>query len=148
MRGESTMLSEKEFLEESKDRGLLVSWCDQDQVLAHKAVGAFLTHCGWNSMMESVCCGVPVICWPFFADQQTNCRYSCTKWGIGVEIDHDVRRDEVAELVKGMMEGEKGKRMRLRAQEWKRIAEAATDVGGVSYVNFDKFVKEGLHFED
>ncbi|KAL0449233.1 UNVERIFIED_CONTAM: Linamarin synthase 2 [Sesamum latifolium] len=147
VRGESAALPE-EFLEESKARGLLVSWCAQDQVLAHKAVGAFLTHCGWNSMMESVCCGVPVICWPFFADQQTNCHYSCTKWGIGMEIKHDVKRDEVAELVKEMMEGEKGKKMRMKAQEWKKTAEAATDVGGMSYVNFDKFIKKGLHFED
>ncbi|KAL0342910.1 UNVERIFIED_CONTAM: Linamarin synthase 2 [Sesamum angustifolium] len=145
VRGESAALPE-EFLEESKGRGLLVSWCTQDQVLAHKAVGAFLTHCGWNSMMESVCRGVPVICWPFFADQQTNCHYSCTKWGIGMEIDHDVKRDEVAELVKEMMEGEKGKKMRMKAQEWKRIAEAAADVGGMSYVNFNKFIKKGLSF--
>ncbi|KAG8383542.1 hypothetical protein BUALT_Bualt04G0024500 [Buddleja alternifolia] len=147
VKGESVILN-KEFLEEVKDRGMLVSWCAQDQVLAHKAVGAFLTHCGWNSMMESICEGVPVICWPFFADQQTNCHYSCTKWGIGMEINHDVKRDEVAELVNEMVEGEKGKKMRKKAQEWKKIAKAATDVGGDSYVNFEEFIKKGLHYED
>lgn len=147
VKGESAILPQ-EFLEEIKDRGLLVNWCAQDQVLAHKAVGAFLTHCGWNSMMESICCGVPVICWPFFADQQTNCHYSCTKWGVGMEINHDVKRDEVAQVVKEMMEGERGKKMRVKAQEWKKKAEAATEVGGVSYVNFDKFIKEGLHYDD
>ncbi|KAK6125791.1 hypothetical protein DH2020_040462 [Rehmannia glutinosa] len=146
VKGESAMLSE-DFFEEIKDRGLLVSWCAQDKVLGHKAVGAFLTHCGWNSMMESVCGGVPVICWPFFADQQTNCHYSCAKWGIGMEIDSDVKRDEVGEIVKEMIEGDKGKKMRFRAQEWKRIAEVATDVGGGSYDNFDMFINKGLHFE-
>ncbi|PIM99761.1 UDP-glucuronosyl and UDP-glucosyl transferase [Handroanthus impetiginosus] len=148
VKGGSATLLPEEFYLETKDRGLLVSWCEQDKVLTHNAVGAFLTHCGWNSMMESICAGVPVICWPFFADQQTNCHYSCTKWGIGMEINHDVKRDEVAELVKEMMEGEKGKKMRVKAREWKKIAEEATDVGGGSYVNFDKFIKEGLHYED
>ncbi|KAK6150402.1 hypothetical protein DH2020_015334 [Rehmannia glutinosa] len=146
VKGESSMLSE-DFFEEIKDRGLLVSWCAQDKVLGHKAVGAFLTHCGWNSTIESVCGGVPVICWPFFADQQTNCHYSCAKWGFGMEIDSDVKRDEVGEIVKEMIEGDKGKKLRVRAQEWKMIAQLATDVGGGSYDNFDMFINKGLHFE-
>ncbi|KAK4417067.1 7-deoxyloganetin glucosyltransferase [Sesamum alatum] len=79
---------------------------------------------------------------------QMNYRYSCTKWGIGMEINHDVKRNEVAELVKEMMEGKKGKKMRMKAQEWKKIAEAATDIGRMSYVNIDKFIKKGLRFED
>lgn len=132
----------EEFYEEVKDRGLLVSWCPQDQVLCHPSVGAFLTHCGWNSMMESLCGGVPVICWPFFAEQQTNCRYACTVWEIGMEVEHDVKRQEIEAIVKEMMEGEKGKEIRKKAQEWKKEAEAATDVGGSSYNNFDKFIKK------
>ncbi|KAG8379390.1 hypothetical protein BUALT_Bualt07G0083600 [Buddleja alternifolia] len=143
VKGESVILN-KEFLEEVKDRGMLVNWCAQDQVLAHKAVGAFLTHCGWNSMMESICEGVPVICWPFFADQQTNCHYSCTKWGIGMEINHDVKRNEVAELVNEMVEGEKGKKMRKKAQEWKKIAKAATDVGGDLMLTLRSLSKKAL----
>ncbi|KAL3527639.1 hypothetical protein ACH5RR_012295 [Cinchona calisaya] len=144
--GESPMLPE-DFLEEIKNRGQLTSWCAQDKVLEHSAVGAFLTHCGWNSMMESICAGVPVICWPFFADQQTNCYYSCDKWGIGMEINHDVKRDEVAALVREMIAGEKGKGMRIKAQEWKKKAEEVTDVGGSSYFNFDKFIREALHYK-
>lgn len=80
-----------EFLEETIHRGLIATWCNQEQVLAHPAIGGFLTHSGWNSTVETICNGVPIICWPFFAEQQTNCWYSCTKWGIGMEIDTDVK---------------------------------------------------------
>ncbi|XVF61609.1 hypothetical protein PTKIN_Ptkin08bG0144200 [Pterospermum kingtungense] len=95
--------------------------------------------------MEAICTGVPVICWPFFADQQTNCRYACTTWGIVMEVDHDVKREKIEFLVKEMMEGNKGKKMKENALEWKKKAEAATDVGGSSYNNFDRFVKEALY---
>ena len=142
--GDSAIMS-KEFLEEIKDRGLLTSWCPQDQVLSHRSVAVFLTHCGWNSTLESICEGVPVICWPFFAEQQTNCRYACTEWRIGVEVSQDVKRDEIGALVKEMLEGDKGKKMRKQALEWKRKAEAAIEVGGSSYNNFDRFITEALH---
>ncbi|CAK9187104.1 unnamed protein product, partial [Ilex paraguariensis] len=147
LQGNSVMLPQA-FLEETKDRGLLASWCAQDEVLAHSAVGAFLTHCGWNSAIESICEGVPMICWPFFADQQTNCRYSCTEWGIGMEINHDVNREEVEELVRQMMEGEKGQKMRVKARDWKKKAEEATTIGGSSYNNFDKFIEKALHYKE
>jgi UDP:flavonoid glycosyltransferase YjiC (YdhE family) len=142
--GDSAILPE-EFFEETKDRGLLVSWCPQDQVLEHPSIGVFLTHCGWNSTLESICVGVPIICWPFFADQQTNCWYACTTWGIGMEVNHDVKSDEIEELVKEVMEGDKGKVMRQKAQEWKKKAVEATDIGGSSYKSFERLIKEALH---
>lgn len=145
--GETTsLLLPDDFLEEVKGRGMVTSWCAQDQILTHPAIGAFLCHCGWNSMTETVCAGVPVICWPYFADQQTNCHYSCEKWRIGMEMNHDVKREEVAEIVCRMMTGEEGHQMRKNAREWKKMAEEATDIGGSSYVNFHKLVKEALGF--
>ncbi|GLT94389.1 hypothetical protein SLE2022_121310 [Rubroshorea leprosula] len=132
----------KEFMEAIKGRGLLVGWCPQEKVLIHPAVGGFLTHCGWNSTLESISEGVPLICWPFFAEQQTNCLFSCTKWGIGMEIDCDIKRGIIEGLVKEVMEGEKGKGMREMSQVWKKKAEAATSPGGSSFRNFDRLVKE------
>ncbi|TYI54200.1 hypothetical protein E1A91_D11G059000v1, partial [Gossypium mustelinum] len=130
------------FFEEVKDRGLITSWCPQDRVLSHGSVGVFLTHCGWNSTLESISGGLPVICWPFFAEQQTNCRFACSRWGIGVEVNPNVYRDDVAALVKEMMEGENGKKMKKKALEWREKAHVATDVGGSSYNNFDRFIEE------
>ncbi|XP_030973523.1 linamarin synthase 2-like [Quercus lobata] len=141
--GDSIILPE-EFFEETKDRGLLTTWCPQEKVLAHPSIGVYLTHCGWNSMLESVCAGVPIICWPFFAEQQTNCRYACTTWEIGVEVNEDVKRDEIEALVKEMMEGEKGKAARQKASEWKKKAMEATNIEGSSYKNFERLIKEAL----
>ncbi|XP_052197108.1 linamarin synthase 1-like [Diospyros lotus] len=132
----------EEFFQETKGRGLLVSWCCQVQVLRHPSIGVFLTHCGWNSMVESIGEGVPVICWPFFADQQTNCRYACTHWGIGMELDNEVTREEVAGIIKEMTEGDRGKKMRRNAEELKEKAIEAIGFGGSSYSNFDRLVKE------
>ncbi|KAI6692100.1 hypothetical protein NL676_019810 [Syzygium grande] len=139
--GDSAILP-PEFLEEVKDRGFLTSWCPQDQVLSHGSVGAFLTHCGWNSTLEGICGGVPLICWPFFAEQQTNCRYACTEWGIGMEVNQDVRREEIEALVREVMEGVGGKKMKENAKKWKERAVAAAGRGGPSYNDFNRFIKE------
>ncbi|KAL7119368.1 hypothetical protein ACP275_02G058800 [Erythranthe tilingii] len=134
-----------EFEAEVRERGVVVGWAPQERVLKHPSIGGFLMHCGWNSTRESIGNGgLPLICWPFFADQQTNCRYSCVEWGIGFEIDNDVERDDVAAAVIELMEGDKGKKMKERALELKRKAEEATAPGGSSYVNLDKLIKDVL----
>lgn len=70
--------------------------------------------------MEGLCGGVPMLCWPFFAEQQTNCRYKCVEWGVAMEIGDDVRRETVAGRIKEAMGGgEKGREMRKKAAEWK-----------------------------
>ncbi|XP_073359641.1 UDP-glycosyltransferase 85A5-like [Aegilops tauschii subsp. strangulata] len=84
---------------------MLSTWCPQQEVLEYEAVGVFLTHSGWNSSLEGICGGVPMVCWPFFAEQQTNCCFKCTKWGIGMEIEDDVRRTEVEAMIREAMEG-------------------------------------------
>jgi len=83
-------------------------------------------------------------CWPFNGDQPKNCKYICSEWGIGIEIDTNVKREEVEKLVNELMVGEKGKKMREKTMELKKKAEEATRPRGNSYMNLDKVSKEVL----
>ncbi|KAI7741292.1 hypothetical protein M8C21_009359 [Ambrosia artemisiifolia] len=130
-----------DFLVETKGRGMITSWCPQEQVLNHPAIGGFLTHNGWNSTLESISSGIPVLCWPFFAEQQTNCRYSCVEWGIGMEINTNVKRKEVEAQVKELIGGEKGKMMKAKVLELQKKAKEAVAYGGSSYLNFNELDK-------
>ncbi|KAL0732013.1 hypothetical protein Bca4012_028107 [Brassica carinata] len=135
-----------EFLSETADRGKVVTgWCPQEKVLSHPAIGAFLTHCGWNSTMESVFAGVPMICWPFFADQVTNRKFCCGEWGLGVEIGGEVRRERVEAVVREVMDGVGGVEVREKVMEWRRAAEeASAPPCGSSFVSFETVVNEVL----
>ncbi|GJT22210.1 7-deoxyloganetin glucosyltransferase-like protein [Tanacetum coccineum] len=138
--GDSAMLP-PEFLKETSERSLLVGWCPQEQVLSHPSIGGFLTHSGWNSTLESISNGIPMICWPFFADQQPNCWWSCNKWGIAMVIDNNVKSDEVSRLVIELMNGDKGKGMRKNTMEWKKKAdESCVAPGGSSIANLEKLI--------
>ncbi|WVZ73608.1 hypothetical protein U9M48_021894 [Paspalum notatum var. saurae] len=143
VKGDTAVLP-PEFLAETAGRGLMANWCPQQEVLSHLAVGAFLTHSGWNSTLEAISSGVPVISWPFFADQQTNCRYQTNEWGVGREIDSNVRRDAVAGLITELMDGEQGKQMRRKAREWMDMAIDAAKPGGASHRNFDHLLRDVL----
>ncbi|KAK1262883.1 UDP-glycosyltransferase 85A2 [Acorus gramineus] len=134
-----------EFFRETKERSMIASWCPQEKVLTHPAIGGFLNHSGWNSTLESVCGGVPMLCWPFFAEQATNSHYAYAEWGVGMEIDDDVKREEVEKLIRELMEGERGKVMKGKALEWKMKAEKAVGQQGSSYLNMEKIVKQMLH---
>jgi UDP:flavonoid glycosyltransferase YjiC (YdhE family) len=133
-----------EFSAETEGRSMLTKWCPQAKVLEHEAVGVFLTHSGWNSTLESICGGVPMVCWPFFAEQQTNCRYKCTEWGIGMEIGDEVRRAQVEGMIREAMEGEKGREMRRRVMELRDSAVVAAQRDGRSMRNVDRLIDEVL----
>ncbi|WVZ59113.1 hypothetical protein U9M48_009310 [Paspalum notatum var. saurae] len=132
------------FAAAAEGRGIVVPWCCQVEVLSHAAVGAFLTHCGWNSVLESVWAGVPMLCFPLLTDQITNRRLVAREWRAGVSIGERgaVRADEVAALIRGVMGGEEGVRIREQVRKLKGTLEAAVAPGGSSRRNFDEFVDE------
>ena len=80
-----------------------------------------------------------MICWPFFAEQQTNCWYCCNQWGVGKEIGGDVKRGEVEKQVRSLMVGEEGEEMRRRAAVWKNLAAEAAK--GASRRNLRKVIE-------
>ncbi|XP_062107051.1 7-deoxyloganetin glucosyltransferase-like [Humulus lupulus] len=141
--GESANLP-PEFLDQTKGRSLIINWSPQEDVLNHPSLGGFLTHCGWNSIVESLTSGVPMICYPYFADQQTNCWFACNDWGVGMEIENEVKRDQVTKLVKELLEGEKGKKMKRKAMEWKKLAYEATVPHGSSSTKLEDLVNQVL----
>lgn len=120
----------KGFLERTKGKGLVVSsWAPQIDVLRHGSTGAFLTHCGWNSTLESVVHGVPLIAWPLYAEQKMNA--VMLNEGLNVALRPKmngigiVEKEEIARVVKQLMEGEEGKKVR---QKMKGLQEAAGKV--------------------
>ncbi|KAM3211371.1 hypothetical protein ACQJBY_064879 [Aegilops geniculata] len=127
-----------EFIAATAGRCCLTTWCPQDRVLGHPAVGCFLTHNGWNSTCESVAAGVRMVCWPGFADQYTNCKYACEVWGVGLRVDEEVRREQVASHIRHAMKAEE---MRGSAAEWKAKAEEAVAPGGLSCENLQSMVR-------
>ena len=98
-----------------KDRGLIVKWAPQKEVLAHNAVGGFWSHCGWNSTLESISEGVPMLCQPFDVDQKLNARYLSHVWKIGVEIV--VKSAEIENAIRKVLVGKEAEEMRQRALE-------------------------------
>ncbi|XP_040376324.1 hydroquinone glucosyltransferase-like [Oryza brachyantha] len=120
------------FLERTKDRGLAVAaWARQVRVLSHRATAAFVSHCGWNSTLESVAAGVPMVTWPLHAEQKMNAVVLVESVGLALRPrprDGDaggaaaVSRQEVAAALNELMQGEKGRGVRRRATELQRAA--------------------------
>ncbi|KAJ9562537.1 hypothetical protein OSB04_007697 [Centaurea solstitialis] len=139
--GKSAVLP-AELEEVVKERGFIASWCLQEEVLNHRAIGGFLTHGGWGSVIESLSSGVPMVCWPFTGDQPMNCRQMCKDWEVGMEIGRSVKREEVEKVVRALMAGDEGRRMRTKAIEWKKMTETAVGPDGSSARNVKKLVDE------
>ncbi|KAJ3695160.1 hypothetical protein LUZ60_000537 [Juncus effusus] len=133
------------FLDRTKDRGLVVkSWAPQVEVLKHVAVGGFVSHCGWNSILEAVINGVPIICWPLYAEQLLNKVFLVEEMKIGVELNGYeeglVMAGELEEKIRWLTESEGGKEMKNRILADKESAIEALRAGGLSDRDFREFL--------
>ncbi|KAI3930336.1 hypothetical protein MKW92_050003 [Papaver armeniacum] len=138
----------KNFVQETSGKGLVTGWCQQLEVLAHKAVGCFVTHCGWNSILEALSLGVPMVAIPQWTDQPTNAKFVEDIWKVGVRAKSDekgmVTRDKLEESIKLVMEGESREEINKNSTRLKELALEAVGEGGSSDKNIDEFVSKIL----
>ncbi|CAD5174223.1 UDP-glycosyltransferase 73D1-like [Musa acuminata AAA Group] len=154
----------EEWMQEKLEKGgvdpkflLILGWAPQVMILSHPAVGGFLTHCGWNSTLESASAGVPMATWPLFAEQFLNQKLIVDAVGIGVAVGvktsmrrpeqaaeegSAVKREVIAEVVERLMDGrEEGEERRRRAKEFAAKASKTVATGGSSYDNMTRLIQ-------
>ncbi|XXG48953.1 hypothetical protein AAC387_Pa02g3268 [Persea americana] len=137
------------FLDRTKGRGLVLdSWVPQANILGHVAVGGFVSHCGWNSTLESIWFGVPILTWPLYAEQKLNAFKLVQDCGLAVELILDYEKDEwvsAEEVEKGvrclMGDSEKGQKVRTRAKEMAEASTKAVAQGGSSFSTFGALIE-------
>lgn len=141
LRGNPEELLPKGFTDRTKDKGLIVPWAPQLKILGHSSVGAFVTHCGWNSVCESVIGGVPLICRSFFAEQALNQRTVEAVWGFGVGIEGGrFSKEGTVKALNVVLNSEEGELMREKIGVYKKLAFKAVDSEGSSTRNFNLLV--------
>lgn len=126
------------FMTRVQNVGFLVpAWAQQVQVLSHRAIGGFLSHCGWNSTLESVTNGVPMIAWPLYAEQKMNAAFLTEEAGVALRPQlrggQVVGREEIETMVRTLMEGKEGECLRGNVKQLKRSAVEALKEGGSSH---------------
>ncbi|KAK7331006.1 hypothetical protein VNO77_25215 [Canavalia gladiata] len=135
-----------EFLEKNKERGLVVKWCPQEKVLMHPAVACFISHGGWNSTLETLVSGVPVIAWPYWTDQPTTAVLIASVFGNGVRVkcgeDGIVGAEEIERCIREIMDGPRAAEFTKRAKEIKESARKTLQDGGISDKNVKKFISD------
>nr|CAN83016.1 hypothetical protein VITISV_041695 [Vitis vinifera] len=151
-------LLEERYEERIKGRGLIIrGWAPQVLILSHPAAGGFLTHSGWNSTIEAICSGVPMITWPMFAEQFYNEKLVVQVLRIGVRIGVEVivqwgeeekagalvKRNQIKEAVDKLMdEGKEGEERRERARKLGELAKMAVEEGGSSHLNTTLLIQD------
>ncbi|XP_074357969.1 crocetin glucosyltransferase, chloroplastic-like [Apium graveolens] len=127
---------------ELEEQGMIVPWCSQLEVLSHPALGCFVTHCGWNSTLESLVSGVPIVAFPHWTDQTTNAKLIEDVWKTGVRVNGNeegmVDGDEVDRCIKAVIGNEE---LRRNAKKWGDLAREAICEGGSSDKNLKAFVE-------
>ncbi|EXC16171.1 UDP-glycosyltransferase 86A1 [Morus notabilis] len=132
------------FLDEVKGRGLIVTWTGQIEVISHPSIGGFLTHWGWNSILESIWCGVPLLCFPLFTDQPTNRKLVVDDWRIRLNLcdRKPLTRVEVAEKIGRLMSGKSAEELRKEMIKVREILENALAMNGSSEKNLCQFITD------
>ncbi|KAG8369586.1 hypothetical protein BUALT_Bualt14G0029100 [Buddleja alternifolia] len=133
-------------LEELERIGKIVPWCSQLEVLTHPSLGCFITHCGWNSTLESISCGAPAVAFPQWTDQGTNAKLIEDVWRTGVRVrvneDGIVESGEINRCIEEVMDGrEKSIELRENAKKWKGLAREAMGEDGSSNNNLKAFLE-------
>ncbi|CAA0404945.1 unnamed protein product [Arabidopsis thaliana] len=140
------------FVTRTCDRGFMIpSWAPQAEILAHQAVGGFLTHCGWSSTLESVLCGVPMIAWPLFAEQNMNAALLSDELGISVRVDDPkeaISRSKIEAMVRKVMAEDEGEEMRRKVKKLRDTAEMSLSIhgGGSAHESLCRVTKECQRF--
>ncbi|KAH6824993.1 hypothetical protein C2S53_000435 [Perilla frutescens var. hirtella] len=129
-----------ELEEGTKSRGLMVEWVPQQVVLGHPSVGAFFTHSGWNSTLESIAIGLPMLCWPYLADQTTNSRFVSEVWKIGLDMKDTCDRILIEKMVRDVMEVRRDEFL-VRAHSLATLAKEAITEGGSSHSNLNRLIE-------
>ncbi|XP_010026161.2 anthocyanidin 3-O-glucosyltransferase 5-like [Eucalyptus grandis] len=136
------------FTARTRDIGIiLLSWASQVVILSHPSVGAFLSHCGWNSTLESIVNGVPIIIWPLYAEQRLNGTLLTEEIGVVVQPKElppkkIVGREEIEKLVRMVMVEKEGHALRARVRDLKSSALKAVAKGGSSYESLCKMKED------
>ncbi|XP_047069819.1 anthocyanidin 5,3-O-glucosyltransferase-like [Lolium rigidum] len=135
------------FLERTRGRGMVVkNWVPQAEVVRHEAVGAFVTHCGWNSTLEAIMSGLPMICWPLYAEQGLNKVFMVEEMKIAVALagyeTGMVKAEEVEAKVRLVMETGEGTKLRETLAEARKMAVDAIGAGGSSELAFAEFLRD------
>ncbi|PON98224.1 UDP-glucuronosyl/UDP-glucosyltransferase [Trema orientale] len=138
------------FLDRTAKIGKVINWAPQVAVLSHPAVGGFVSHCGWNSLLESLWFGVPVATWPLFAEQQLNAFEMVRELELAVEIKIDykwgfgtesvlVSAQEIEIGIRRVMEGDQSD-IRKSVKEMSEKSRKAVMEGGSSYSSLGRFI--------
>jgi hypothetical protein len=135
------------FMEKTRDRGMVLKmWAPQVEVLRHAATGAFMTHCGWNSVLEAASAGVPMLCWPQYAEQRLNKVFVVDEMKAGVVMEgygeELVKAEEVEKKVRLILDSEEGVKLRERLALAKEKATEAMADSGASQMAFAEFLKD------
>ncbi|XP_038890155.1 UDP-glycosyltransferase 83A1-like [Benincasa hispida] len=129
------------FQERIESRGKIVGWAPQQRVLSHPSIACFVSHCGWNSTLESLSNGIRFLCWPYFADQFLNESYICDIWKVGLKLKKDehgiITRTEIKEKMEKLLTDED---LKQRIQKLKKTVVENVEEGGRSYNNFNNFI--------